>query len=235
MPTFVTADDPLNIDSHDPAWKAFEKDVANLTARMGSANSSVQYDARLPGVNSKGLRQIDVYVTGELNGIPIAIAIECKKYARPVDVVEMDAFVGKLRDLSVDKGVFYVHDGATDGARNVAAAALHPKIVLKEFAGAELLQPSWDVDLRDFFDQDCPTEHCLGFVRWDEYPQPAGGADVEAGRCAYCGIFAIRCRDCEDVDSDESHCYSCGAIYETDYDRDGLDVVAVVQLSAGAR
>jgi hypothetical protein len=229
----VTTDDPLNISSADPAWRAFEKDIANLTARVGAAPSSVIYDQKLLGVNSKIPRQIDVYVEGEVSGIPIAIAIECKRYGRKIDVGDMDAFVGKLRDLAVDKGVFYVHDGVTAGARNSASAALHPKIVLREFAGAMLPPEPWD----DLIGWDCPNENCLtGAIGWTDYPQPAGGADVQAGYCDSCGTFVFRCRDCEAIDSadyGETQCYNCGATYDIVPERKGAEVDDVVQLTRG--
>jgi hypothetical protein len=227
----VTPTQPVTIDPTDPAWKAFEKDVANLTARVDAKPSDVTWNTHLPGVNSLVPRQVDVYVEGEVNGIPIAIAIECKKYGRNVDVSDIDAFIGKLRDLDVDKGVFYVYDGVTPGARSAAESALHPKVVLKEFAGTTLLQESWD----DIIDWDCPNENCImGSVRWGEYPQPAGGADVEAGSCESCGTFAIRCRDCEGIDSaeyGEFRCWGCGATYDVVPERKGGSVEDVMQLT----
>jgi len=230
MAIAVTTDDPLNIGPTDPAWMAFEKDVANLTARVGSTHSSVEYDKKLLGVNSKISRQVDVYVEGEISGIPIAIAIECKRYSRKIDVGEMDAFIGKLRDLAVDKGVFYVHDGVTVGARNLAMSSLHPKVFLREFAGATLLLEDWDELIVD-----CPNENCIGgAIRWVEYLQPAGGTDVEAGYCDLCGTFAVRCRDCDEIDSaeyGEKPCYSCGATYEVVPGRKGSGVDDVVQLT----
>lgn len=230
MATVVTTDQPLNIGPADPAWKAFEKDVANLIARIGASPSSVEHDKKLPGVNSKVLRQVDVYVEGEVSGIPIAIAIECKRYGRKIDVGDIDAFVGKLSDLAVDKGVFYVHDGVTDGARNSAAATLHPRIVLREFAGAALLHQDWD-DLIE----DCPNVNCFGgSIRWRKYPQPAGGADVESGYCDSCGTFAIRCRECEVIEFanyGEKRCYSCGATYDVVPEPKGAEVEDVIQLT----
>jgi len=237
VPTIVTTDHPLNITSSDPAWKAFEKEVANLTAAVHATPSSVTWDAKLPGIDSKVHRQVDVHVQGEINGVPIEIAIECKRYGRPIDVGEMEAFKGKLFDLSVDAGVFYVHDGVTQAARNIAAAARHPKIVLKEFAGASLLGPAWSTSLEELLDWDCPNDNCFGgYIGWSGFRQPAGGADVEAGYCEMCGTFAIRCRECGEVDSADygtATCYTCGATYDVTTDRKGSEVEAVVQLTRG--
>ena len=221
------------MDPSDPDWKVFEKDVANLTAQLKSSPAQIQWNAKIPGVSSSVLRQVDVFVRGDLHGIPIAIAIECKKYGRKIDVGEMDAFIGKLSDLAVDKGVFYVHDGVTPGARNRAAAALHPKIMLKELNGTHLVGAGWD----DLIDLDCPNENCWsGSVRWGVHKQPAGGADVEGGPCDMCGTTAIRCRDCGEIDSIEvgDHSCFCGAQYEISSDHyQSTDVDLIIQTSRG--
>ncbi len=204
MSTTVTTDSPLNIGPSDPPWKAFEKAVANLTAKLNSLPSDVKWNEKLSGVHSGVPRQVDVYLQGDVNGIPIAVAIECKRYGRPIDVGEIDAFVGKLNGLDVDKGVFYVHDGVTPGARQRAEKALHPKVLLREFASA-LLDSSWD----DLVGPDCPTGYCQGYVEWVEYKQPAGGADVRGGVCTSCGAFSIECRDCEEVEPAEVGKFTC--------------------------
>lgn len=233
MPIYVTTDTPLNIGPSDPEWKIFEKDVANFVARLDSSSKPLQYDARLMGVVSRVERQVDVLAEGELNGIPISVAIECKKYSRPIDVGEIDAFVGKLRDLSVDKGVFYVYDGVTPGARNRADGALHPKVLLRESVGGSLVLDDWDELLPD-----CPNENCYGgMVNWTSSRQPAGGEDVSWGYCDSCGTFAFTCRDCGEVESAElglAECFTCGAKYELEsVDYQSTDVGDVIQVSRG--
>lgn len=216
MPTEVTTDSPMNILPSDPEWKIFEKDVANLVARLDTGTSSVTHDARLMGVNSKVERQVDVLVEGTLNSMPISIAIECKKYGRSIDVGDVDAFIGKLHDLAVDKGSFYIYNGASAGARTRASSARHPAVILRENAGEEVLD-DWDEILPD-----CPAENCYGgLIRWTSSKQPAGGEDVEWGYCESCGTASLRCRDCGEIEiADAGECFSCGAAYDlvsTDY------------------
>lgn len=169
-------------------------------------------------------------IEGEMKGIPLAIAIECKKYSRRIDVGEIDAFIGKLQDLSVDRGAFYVYDGVSAGARTRAGNARHPAVLLRERVGDEL---QWEDLLPD-----CPGQNChAGFVRWTESKQPAGGEDVEWGYCADCGSLVFRCRDCGDVevgDGSTATCYTCMATYElrtTDYQTS--TVGDVIQLTRG--
>ena len=208
MATHVTADSPLNIDQGDPDWRVFEKQVANLHAKLDAGSSEVHFDARLTGLSSGTPRQIDVLIQGELRKIPIKIAIECKRYGRKIDVGEMDQFIGKLQDLKVDKGVFIVHNGVTDAARQRAENATHPSVVLLEGFDPE-------VELEEIL-PDCPSPNCYwGSVRWTSTQQPAGGEDVHWGYCEDCGSLALRCRDCGEIDgADSGECFSCGATYE---------------------
>ncbi|MGI0519411.1 restriction endonuclease [Microbacterium maritypicum] len=230
MPTEVTTDSPLNISPSDPEWKVFEKDVANMVTRFDSGTTAITYDARLMGSNSGVERQVDVLVQGKLNGMPISIAVECKKYGRNIDVGDVDAFIGKLHDLDVDKGTFYIHNGASPGARMRAANARHPGVTLRENAGGEL-PDDWDEILPD-----CPANNCYGGnIRWTSSKQPAGGEDVEWGYCENCGTVSFRCRDCGSTESAEAgECFTCGAKYDletTDYQTS--DVSEIFQTHRG--
>ncbi|MDE0547673.1 hypothetical protein [Microbacterium sp. C7(2022)] len=68
MATSVSVDNPIKIQRGDRDWKVFEKDVANLTARMDYGTDTVEHDAKLIGERSGVPRQIDVLVQGLLNG-----------------------------------------------------------------------------------------------------------------------------------------------------------------------
>ncbi|MCG7415851.1 restriction endonuclease [Microbacterium aurum] len=148
MATSVSVDNPIKIQPGDRDWKVFEKDVANLTARMDSGTETVEHDAKLVGELSDVPRQIDVLVQGLLNGERIRIAIECKRHSTAVDVTHIDKFVGMLLDLPVDSGVFYAFGPVTPGARRRAANARHPKVSMKELAGEALLPP-WSDSLEE--------------------------------------------------------------------------------------
>jgi hypothetical protein len=52
------------------------------------------YDVKVAG--NLVPRQLDALVEGGLGGATVRVAIECKKYGKPVDVSEIDAFIGKL-------------------------------------------------------------------------------------------------------------------------------------------
>ncbi|MGF6822423.1 hypothetical protein M2317_001327 [Microbacterium sp. ZKA21] len=230
MPSEVTTDSPLNISSSDPEWRVFEKDVANMVARLDVGTSRVTHDARLMGINSEVERQVDVLIEGMLHGMPISIAIECKKYGRNIDVGDVDAFIGKLHDLAVDKGAFYIYNGVSAGARTRASSARHPAVVLREDLGGGI-PDDWDEILPD-----CPNENCYGgTIAWTSSKQPAGGADVEWGYCDFCGTVAFCCRDCGEIEiADAGECFTCGAKYEVStVDYQSTDVGDVVQITRG--
>jgi hypothetical protein len=102
----------------EPKWKRFEKLIHQIHAQFGK--DTVTLDEKLPGHDSKALRQIDVVIRGVVNQYPILIVIECRNEARPVDVGEMDAFVSVVRDVRANKGVMISTSGFTPAAIELA-------------------------------------------------------------------------------------------------------------------
>lgn len=237
MSTVVTSSLPVKIQPGDKDWKIFEKEIANATVHMETGTDSVTHDAKQMGVYSKVNRQIDVLVTGRLNGEYVAMAIECKRHGRAVDVTEIDKFIGMLLDLRVDSGMFYAFDAVTPAARNRAANALHPKITLKEMAGRHF-EPEWSADASEFLPWgSCEAPNCRGGeVAWQSWPQEDGGKDVQAGVCDFCASWTVRCVECEQeeyVVSDELVCSSCCARYELRSGYQDYDVQDVQRVDKG--
>ena len=89
---------------------------------------NVECNARLPSVDGSGRgREIDVLLKiepEELAGCPVYIPIECRNYGERIGVGQIDAFVGKLRDIGIDTklGVFVAASGYTSGAIKRAEA-----------------------------------------------------------------------------------------------------------------
>jgi hypothetical protein len=77
-------------------------------------------DEKLPGHDSKTLRQIDVVIRGVVNQYQILIVVECRDEARPVDVGEVDAFVSVVRDVRANKGVMISTSGFSSAAIELA-------------------------------------------------------------------------------------------------------------------
>lgn len=79
----------------------------------------VHRNVRLPSVgNAKRKREIDVLLVGNVGGYPIRIAIECKNYRKKIGSPNIDAFVGKLKDIGIPPqcGVYVASTGFTSGA-----------------------------------------------------------------------------------------------------------------------
>jgi hypothetical protein len=59
----------------------------------------------LPGRYSKVDRQVDVLVSGNMADFEMRVAIDAKHYSRPIDVKDVECFLGYCADLGVSKGV----------------------------------------------------------------------------------------------------------------------------------
>jgi hypothetical protein len=102
----------------EPKWKRFERLIHQIHQQFGKDN--VTLDEYLPGFDSKTDRQIDVAIRGVINQYSILIVVECRDKARPTDVVEVEAFVGVVRDVRANKGVMISTSGFTAAAVEMA-------------------------------------------------------------------------------------------------------------------
>lgn len=99
----------------DPEWKTFEKEVHAELASL-YPDASIRYDAALPGALSGTERQIDVLVEERLPTGIVRTAVDSKHRARPVDVKEVESFIGLLHDTGVNRGVIVSSSGYTEAA-----------------------------------------------------------------------------------------------------------------------
>ncbi|NKE70626.1 restriction endonuclease [Candidatus Manganitrophus noduliformans] len=79
---------------------------------------SVERNVWLPTSDGKDKREIDVLISGTIAGYPVRLAIECKNYGRRIEKTDIDAFIGKLFDLSFPSqyGIFVSTSKYTKGA-----------------------------------------------------------------------------------------------------------------------
>jgi Restriction endonuclease len=120
---------------NSPEWKKYEQQVAQLITALDS-NAEVMHNKRVRGRLSSVMRQVDVWVHGEIIGQEITIAIECKMTSRPVEIGEVDKFVGKLLDLGAERGVLYSASGMTVNAVYRTEGAVSPSVVPVSLAAA---------------------------------------------------------------------------------------------------
>jgi restriction endonuclease len=109
-------------------WKRYEQSVHKLLEALDPA-ASVTHNRRVPGLLSGVSRQVDVLAKGSVVGLPITVAVECKKHGRVVDVGTLDQFVGKLLDIGADRGIIYSYSGFTSSAVMRAASARNPHVL----------------------------------------------------------------------------------------------------------
>ncbi|NOU09753.1 MAG: hypothetical protein HOO98_07015 [Nitrospira sp.] len=98
-----------------PEWKEYELAVRDeLAASLPDA--TVLADVRLPGIRSQTERQIDVLIEERLSGHLVRTAVDAKLYSRPLDVKDVEDFIGMLGDIEVERGLLVTKTGYTKAA-----------------------------------------------------------------------------------------------------------------------
>lgn len=109
-------------EKKEPKWRRFEKLVAKVQQDL-APNALVKHDDKIKGHNSGKLRQIDVTVKQKVGQYNMLIAIDCKDYRVPVDVKDVEEFVGLIKDIRANKGAMVAANGFTDTAKRVGEKA----------------------------------------------------------------------------------------------------------------
>ncbi|WP_433530324.1 restriction endonuclease [Micromonospora sp. CA-263727] len=134
----------------DRLWERYEQSVHKLLSTL-DPSSSVTHNQRVPGRLSGVPRQVDVLACGEVVGVRVTVAVECKKHGRVVDVGVVDQFVGKLLDIGADRGIIYSYSGFTASAVTRAVSASHPSLMAVALHTPPLVQecraPGYPADL----------------------------------------------------------------------------------------
>lgn len=120
-----------------------EKIVALLHEQPGIA---VERNIWLPTKDGKDKREIDVLISGSIAGYPVRLAIECKNYHKPIQKKDIDAFVGKLNDLSfpTQQCIFVCTSKYTEGAIKRASSAGIRTLLLKGLTQDRLKEAIYD-------------------------------------------------------------------------------------------
>jgi len=94
--------------------------VAKIQKQL-APDAEVIHNAKLDGRNSKQKRQIDVLVRQKIGQYEMMIVLDCKDYARPVDVKGVEEFHGLIDDVGANKGALVCPKGFTEAAKQRAA------------------------------------------------------------------------------------------------------------------
>jgi Restriction endonuclease len=103
----------------DPKWKRFEKLVYGLQKEL-AGEAEVRMNDSIKGVDSKVDRQIDIAIRRRVGQYPILIVIDCKDYAEPLDVKDVESFSGMVKDVRANRGALITSSSFTKAALNLA-------------------------------------------------------------------------------------------------------------------
>ncbi len=172
-------------------WREYERLVSKLTTEDYDNNYTVIPNARITGFISGRKRQIDVLVEYRFDSqLSRRIIFDAKFRKRPIDIKEIEAFEGLMRDVNSQRGFIVCSNGYTVAALKRA----------QEHIGIKLL-PAEEIEEFDINSWDsCRSKSCMnGLVLWDATPSLIidGMVSVQAtGKCDECGKFHIWCWDC---------------------------------------
>lgn len=100
-------------------WQQYETEIFQHFADA-YPDCEVRKNVMLLGRYSKVDRQVDVLITGSVADFEMRIAIDAKHYSSPIDVKDVECFLGYCADLGASKGVMVAPKGYTPAALNRA-------------------------------------------------------------------------------------------------------------------
>ena len=166
------------------------------------------------------------------DGVEGRIIFDAKRRRRTVDVKEVEAFEGLMRDVRASRGVLVCARGYTKAALRRAQEAIDIRVLTQDEA-LEIDHAAVD-----------PCPHCQlierrqqGLVFWDgQLPVPLGlgWAIIFTGKCDACRSFAFWCWDCgEKIGLPDGEDYTCGCERRWFTERSADEVLFVVALDEG--
>jgi len=111
----------LEVVTADALDTEYENGVADVLAYLAGDAAVVERNVKMPGKKSGKRRQIDVKVTGALFGAGRAtMVVDCKRYARVIEVNHVGTFVGLVEDVGADIGLLVSTVGISTAAERYA-------------------------------------------------------------------------------------------------------------------
>lgn len=181
-----------------PTWLVYERCVAGFALKQhDDLNVTVQPNVKLIGHLSGTERQIDVLVDSRWNdGIDRRIIIDAKERKRKIDVKDIEAFEGMMRDCRANRGVIVTTSGYSEAALRRAQDAITITILTLD-----------DLDDYEWVYEPCYGEckanrHLVnqrGMVLWATcllLPYSEMAHIIQTGKCDGCHNFHIWCWEC---------------------------------------
>jgi hypothetical protein len=105
-----------------PKWKSFEELVAKIQADL-AGDAVVTHNDKITGKRTGASRQIDVSIRKTVGQFELLIVIDCKDYGRPLDVKDVEEFMGLAQDVGAHKAGMVAAKGFSDTAKKRAQDA----------------------------------------------------------------------------------------------------------------
>jgi hypothetical protein len=105
-----------------PQWKRFENLAADIQRQL-APEARVATNIKLLGKRTGTERQIDILVEQEVGQYSIRVVIDCKDYKAPVDVKDVEMFMGLVEDVGANKGAIITATGFTSTGKKRAKDA----------------------------------------------------------------------------------------------------------------
>ncbi len=96
-------------------WKAYETEIVELFKQEYPEAHIVPNQMR-EGRFSKTMRQIDIWIEGQIAGNCFSVVVDAKFYNRKVDVKCVDSFISMVHDIGAHKGLIITQKGYSDAA-----------------------------------------------------------------------------------------------------------------------
>jgi len=109
-------------ESKKPKWKRFEKLITTIQKAL-SPGAVVTPNEKIVGQLTGIAREVDISVRHKTGQFNLLIVIDCKDYAEPVDVKDVEEFIGLVQDVAANKGAMVAPMGFSTAAKTRARKA----------------------------------------------------------------------------------------------------------------
>lgn len=103
-------------ESRKPKWKTFEELVARIQGDLAGDATIISND-KIVGKRTGVPREIDVSIRKKVGQFEILIVIDCKDYAKPLDVKDVEEFMGLAQDVGAHKAAMVSAQGYSAAAK----------------------------------------------------------------------------------------------------------------------
>jgi hypothetical protein len=128
-------------------WKEYETKVLDyFTNRF--PGSKIERNIKLQGRLSKTARELDILLTETVFGCSMELVIECKNWRSKLDVADIGAFIDKLKDIRISKGIIISRHGYTEAAHVRARSEINLQLQVLDFDNMPNFYGFWGVPYR---------------------------------------------------------------------------------------